>query len=74
MISLFVTKNPAGDYYHPNNNQYYIKQGIALIKRGPYNAQGFVNTPHLVNEPLPIPTVIPTTNISFCVGRIPPAI
>ncbi len=71
--SNYLLKNIAGQFYFPNNRQYYIRSAIALSKNRTYRIQFPNPNPDLLDEPPIIHPSTPTTGTSFCDGKITPA-
>jgi len=67
--SGYLLKNNAGEFYYPNNRQWYIKLPLTIKKRAIYQNA----TPFLLDELFIMPQSIPTTRTSFCIGKIMPA-
>jgi hypothetical protein len=67
--SGYLLKNIAGQFYFPNNRNYYIRSAVASHKRRTYSDPIDI----LVVEPPVINPLTPTTITSFCDGLIEPA-
>ena len=67
--SGYLLKNNVGEFYYPNNRQWYIKLSLTIKKRAVYDDP----TPFLLDELFIMNQPTPTTRTSFCIGKIMPA-
>ena len=67
--SGYLLKNNVGEFYYPNNRQWYIKLSLTIKKRAVYDDP----TPFLLDELFIMNQPTPTTRTSFCIGKIRPA-